>query len=142
MDTHDNLEDDVEEKDSLNLVSVNDFLDPIEAEDLVPIEEVQAAIEKVSYVRKHDTSDEPQPQPDKAEKPVREISRPKGRISLKPGRKPSGRNDLIGIQATTEVKERFKQVTKERGWALGQTLQFALEALERELEQGKPPEDN
>ena len=44
-----------------------------------------------------------------------------------------GRNVQLNIKATAEVVERFVALSDRRRWALGETLEYALAALEKAL---------
>jgi hypothetical protein len=43
----------------------------------------------------------------------------------------TGRNVQLNIKATAEVVERFVALSDRRRWALGETLEYALDALEK-----------
>lgn len=45
----------------------------------------------------------------------------------------TGRNIQLNIKATQDTIDLFYRLSDERGWVLGETLEHALEALEREL---------
>jgi hypothetical protein len=47
----------------------------------------------------------------------------------------TGRNMQLNIKATQDTVELFYRLTDSQGWVLGETLERALEALERELAQ-------
>ena len=44
-----------------------------------------------------------------------------------------GRNVQLNIKATAEVVERFVALSDRRRWALGETLEYALAALEKAM---------
>lgn len=45
----------------------------------------------------------------------------------------TGRNMQLNIKATQDTVDLFYRLTDSQGWVLGETLERALEALEREL---------
>jgi hypothetical protein len=45
----------------------------------------------------------------------------------------TGRNTQLNIKATQDTVDLFYRLTDSQGWVLGETLERALEALEREL---------
>lgn len=45
----------------------------------------------------------------------------------------TGRNIQLNIKATQDTIDLFYRLSDERGWVLGETLEHALTALEREL---------
>ena len=51
---------------------------------------------------------------------------------LRRGRR-TGRNMQLNIKATQDTVDLFYRLTDSQGWVLGETLERALEALEREL---------
>ena len=51
----------------------------------------------------------------------------------------TGRNEFIGIKATAEAKDQLAKMTDQRKWVNGQTLQYALDALQEKIEN---PEDD
>ena len=51
---------------------------------------------------------------------------------LRRGRR-TGRNMQLNIKATQETIDLFYRLTDSQGWVLGETLERALDALEREL---------
>lgn len=51
---------------------------------------------------------------------------------LRRGRR-TGRNMQLNIKATQETVDLFYRITDAQGWVLGETLERALEALDREL---------
>jgi hypothetical protein len=50
-----------------------------------------------------------------------------------PRQRRTGRNVQLNIKATAEVVERFVALSDRRRWALGETLEYALAALEKAL---------
>ena len=48
-----------------------------------------------------------------------------------PRQRRTGRNVQLNIKATAEVVERFVALSDRRRWALGETLEYALDALEK-----------
>ena len=66
----------------------------------------------------------------------RPIARPRETGSspfLRPRQRRTGRNVQLNIKATAEVVERFVALSDRRRWALGETLEYALAALEKAL---------
>jgi hypothetical protein len=61
--------------------------------------------------------------------PSRAPARPQ---PLRRGRR-TGRNMQLNIKATQGTVDLFYRLTDSQGWVLGETLEHALEALEREL---------
>ena len=57
---------------------------------------------------------------------------PPGNTPLRRGRR-TGRNMQLNIKATQDTVDLFYRLTDSQGWVLGETLERALEALEREL---------
>jgi hypothetical protein len=50
-----------------------------------------------------------------------------------PRQRRAARNMQLNIRATAEVVERFVALSDRRRWALGETLEYALAALEKAL---------
>jgi hypothetical protein len=50
-----------------------------------------------------------------------------------PRQRRAGRNVQLNIKATAEVVERFVAISDRRRWAFGETLEYALAALDREF---------
>jgi len=61
--------------------------------------------------------------------PSRERAKPKPKVQR---RRVTGRNVQINIKATQETIERLNAIADRRGWVLGEVLENALAALERE----------
>lgn len=62
----------------------------------------------------------------------------------KPVKKPdrryrTGRNEQLNVKVTAKTLQTFYDITDSQGWVLGETLERALEALQRELGAGKQP---
>ena len=57
---------------------------------------------------------------------------PPGNTTLRRGRR-TGRNMQLNIKATQDTVDLFYRLSDAQGWVLGETLERALEALEREL---------
>ena len=54
-----------------------------------------------------------------------------------PRRYRTGRNVQFNVKASQETVDAFYEISDSRGWVLGETLEHALEALQRELQSGK-----
>ena len=68
--------------------------------------------------------------------PSREGSKPATRAKREPRRHRTGRNVQFNAKASQETIDRFYAITnKNEGWVLGYTLERAVAALERELQQ-------
>jgi hypothetical protein len=59
-------------------------------------------------------------------------SRAPARPPLRRGRR-TGRNMQLNIKATQDTVDLFYRLSDSQGWVLGETLERALEALERDL---------
>jgi hypothetical protein len=57
-----------------------------------------------------------------------------------PRRYRTGRNVQFNLKASQETVDAFYAISDRQGWVLGETLEHALAALERELGQGITPE--
>jgi hypothetical protein len=57
----------------------------------------------------------------------------------RPRRRPlrTGRNQQFNMKASAESIQRFYRITEEQGWVLGETLEHALDALQREIDAKK-----
>lgn len=66
--------------------------------------------------------------------PSRAPAKPKPPVSapVRRGRR-TGRNLQLNIKATQDTVDLFYRLSDSQGWVLGETLEYALEALEREL---------
>lgn len=51
----------------------------------------------------------------------------------KPRRHRTGRNIQFNVKASQETVDTFYAISERQGWVLGETLEHALEALQREL---------
>jgi hypothetical protein len=54
-----------------------------------------------------------------------------------PRRYRTGRNVQFNVKASQETVDAFYKISDSKGWVLGETLEHALEALQRELQGGK-----
>ncbi len=64
----------------------------------------------------------------------RAAARPQTPASPTPRRgRRTGRNMQLNIKATQETVDLFYRLSDSQGWVLGETLEYALEALERDL---------
>lgn len=54
----------------------------------------------------------------------------------------TGRNIQLNTKVTTSTRDGFYEISDRYNWVLGETLERALQALRRELEQEKPTPDN
>jgi hypothetical protein len=74
-----------------------------------------------------------------AQFPSREPSAPKPKPQ--PKRAPriyrTGRNVQFNIKASSETVDAFYLITEKEDWVLGETLERAVQALQRELEKSK-----
>ena len=59
-------------------------------------------------------------------------SQPPDHPPMRRGRR-TGRNMQLNIKATQDTVDLFYRLTDNQGWVLGETLERALEALQREL---------
>ncbi len=87
----------------------------------------------------------PKPAPDKTAPPADQVrvvataanfhSREPGADTTKraPRRHRTGRNVQFNVKASQETIDAFYAISDRRGWVLGETLEHALAALEREL---------
>lgn len=72
--------------------------------------------------------------------PSRQAAAP---VSAKPSKKHpnriyrTGRNVQFNVKASMETVNTFYSITEREGWVLGETLERAVEALERELEESQ-----
>jgi hypothetical protein len=57
-----------------------------------------------------------------------------------PRRHRTGRNVQFNLKASQETVDAFYAISDSQGWVLGETLEHALAALQRELGQGITPE--
>jgi hypothetical protein len=53
-----------------------------------------------------------------------------------PRRYRTGRNVQFNVKASQETVDAFYAISDREGWVLGETLEHALEALQRELQEG------
>ncbi len=53
-----------------------------------------------------------------------------------PRRHRTGRNIQFNVKASQETLDAFYAITDRQGWVLGETLEHALAALQRELDNG------
>jgi hypothetical protein len=69
----------------------------------------------------------------------REATDPKPRANAKraPRIYRTGRNVQFNIKASLETVDSFYSITEKQNWVLGETLERAVEALQRELEKAK-----
>jgi hypothetical protein len=67
--------------------------------------------------------------------PSREPKQPRAVAAPKhvPRRHRTGRNVQLNLKAMQETVDKFYAITDKNGWVLGQTLEFAIQALDREL---------
>ena len=54
-----------------------------------------------------------------------------------PRRHRTGRNVQFNVKAAQETVDAFYRISDAKGWVLGETLEHALAALQRELDAGK-----
>ncbi len=54
-----------------------------------------------------------------------------------PRRYRTGRNVQFNVKASQETVNAFYKISDSKGWVLGETLEHALEALQRELKSGR-----
>jgi hypothetical protein len=80
-----------------------------------PLEQVRAVAEAASF-----RSREPTPQPEASARRV-------------PRRHRTGRNVQFNVKASQETVDAFYAISDSKGWVLGETLEHALAALQREL---------
>ncbi len=59
-----------------------------------------------------------------------------------PRRHRTGRNVQFNVKASQETIDSFYAISDRKGWVLGETMEHALAALERELAKGDAKEDN
>ena len=88
--------------------------------DAPPAEKVRAVAEAA-----HFTSREARPQ--KAASPAKRA----------PRRHRTGRNVQLNLKASQETVDAFYAMSDKQGWVLGETLELAVQALERELQSKK-----
>jgi len=56
-----------------------------------------------------------------------------------PRRHRTGRNVQFNVKASQETIDSFYAISDRQGWVLGETMEYALAALERELAKGSDP---
>jgi hypothetical protein len=95
---------------------------PLPDAPVLPPEKVREVTEASNFVSRSPVRAKPQPEP-----PPRR------------GRR-TGRNMQLNIKATQQTVNAFYRITDSQGWVLGETLERALEALERELVAAAPQE--
>jgi len=86
-----------------------------------PAEAIRALAEKSDFV-----SREPEPKRKKENPPRREARRHL-----------TGRNIQLALKVSQETRDRFYAIADEHGWVLGEALERATLALERELSAAK-----
>jgi hypothetical protein len=62
---------------------------------------------------------------------------PKQQVKKKQRRHRTGRNLQLNVKVAAKTLESFYEITDRQGWVLGETLEKALAALERELAANK-----
>lgn len=87
-----------------------------------PPEQVKAVAEAARFRSREPTTPPPIPAP-AAKRP--------------PRRYRTGRNVQFNVKASQETVDAFYEISDSKGWVLGETLEHALEALQRELENGR-----
>lgn len=83
-------------------------------------EEVRAVAEAAKFRSREPTAPKPKPQSKRAPRIYR-----------------TGRNVQFNIKASLETVDAFYLITEKQNWVLGETLEKAVEALQRELEKSK-----
>jgi hypothetical protein len=73
----------------------------------------------------------------------REIPPPAPTIVKRPPRRHrTGRNVQFNVKAAQETVDAFYAISDRQGWVLGETLEHALAALQRDLDQGSGGENS
>jgi hypothetical protein len=105
-----------------------------------------AEIDISSFAPKAPDADAPAPEQvrkvaEAAHFPSRESKAPKvsapTKVKRTPRRHRTGRNVQLNLKASQETVDSFYTITDRKGWVLGQTLEEAVHALQRELERNK-----
>jgi hypothetical protein len=64
-------------------------------------------------------------------------AKPEAKAKRAPRRYRTGRNVQFNVKASMETVDAFYSITDQQNWVLGETLERAVEALQRELEKAK-----
>jgi len=83
-------------------------------------DEVRAVSQAAQFPSREPSAPKPKPQPKRAPRIYR-----------------TGRNVQFNIKASSETVDAFYLITEKQNWVLGETLERAVEALQRELEKSK-----
>ena len=106
------------------------------------VEQVRAIAEASNF-----RSREAKPAPTSAAAPVAEVVAPpvettapaakaEGSAKRQPRRHRTGRTMQLNVRTTPEAVEAFYAIADKKGWLVGETIEQALAALQRELGQG------
>jgi len=83
-------------------------------------DEVRAVSQAAQFPSREPSAPKPKPQPKRAPRIYR-----------------TGRNVQFNIKASSETVDAFYLITEKEDWVLGETLERAVQALQRELEKSK-----